>query len=111
MPFYMHQGRYTRDAVRNLISKPEDRAKAAAAHIKAMGGKQHQYFMCFGEYDFMAIAEYPSDEIAMACSMSVGAVGHVTDLKTTKLMTQAEAMKAMAAAGASASTIAGPKGK
>jgi len=28
MPFYMLQGCYTQDAVKNLVARPEDRAKA-----------------------------------------------------------------------------------
>jgi uncharacterized protein with GYD domain len=111
MPIYMLQGRYTQGAIKNLVSNPEDRTKAAAAMIKAAGGKLQQYYMSFGEYDFVALSEYPSDEAAMAAAMAAGSVGHVSDLKTTKLMTAAEAMKAMAAAGAAAKSMVPPKGK
>ena len=111
MPFYMVQGRYTQGAIKNLISSPEDRSKAATGVIKAAGGKLLQYYMSFGDYDFVALAEYPGDEAAMASAMAIGSVGHVTDLKTTKLMTAAEAMKAMATAGAAAKLLAAPKGK
>src|SRR6266478_393165 len=111
MPIYMLQGRYTANAIKNLISNPEDRSKAATALVKAVGGKLQQYFMSFGDYDFVALAEYPSDEAAMASSMAAGSVGHVSDLKTTKLMTPAEAMKAMATAGTAAPSISAPKGR
>jgi uncharacterized protein with GYD domain len=111
MPIYMLQGRYTQGAIKNLISNPEDRSKAAASVVKAAGGKLLQYFMSFGEYDFVALADYPSDEAAMASAMAAGSVGHLTDLKTTKLMTAAEAMKAMATAAAAAPSLAPPKGK
>jgi uncharacterized protein with GYD domain len=111
MAIYMYQGRYTQGAIRNLVGRPEDRSKAAAALIKAVGGKLLHFYMSFGDYDFVAIAEYPSDEAAMASSMAVGSVGHVSEAKTTKLMTTAEAMKAMAAAGAAAKAMAPPKGK
>jgi uncharacterized protein with GYD domain len=111
MPFYMVQGRYTQGAIKNLISNPEDRSKAAAAFMKAAGGKLHQYFMCFGDYDFMTVSEFPNDEAAVACSMAGGAAGHLCDLKTTKLMTPAEAMKAMALAATAAKSLPPPKGK
>ena len=111
MPFYMVQGRYTQGAIKNLISNPEDRSKAGAALMKAAGGKLHQYFMCFGDYDFLAISEFPNDEAAAASSMAAGSVGHISDLKTTKLMTPAEAMKAMATAGTAAKSLSPPKGK
>ena len=111
MPLYMLQGCYTQGAVKNLVARPEDRAKAGSALVKAIGGKLHQYFMSFGEYDFVALMEFPDDQGPAATSLALGAAGHVTNLKTTKLLTVAEAMKAMQAAGEAASSIAPPKGK
>src|SRR6202158_4763028 len=106
MAFFMLQGRYTQGAIKNLISKPEDRSKAAAA-----GGKLHQYYMSRGKYDFVAIMEFPNVEAATACSMAVAAGGHVSGMTTTKLLTPAEAMKAMALANTAAPALPLPKGK
>ena|SRR5689334_10889485 len=111
MPFYMVQGRYTQSAIKNLISNPEDRSKPSAALVKAAGGKLLQYFWCLGDYDFMAIVELPSDEAAVSISLAAGSVGHVTGLKTTRLMTAAESVKAMAAAKGVVKSIPAPKGK
>ena len=104
MPFYMIQGRYTQTAIKNLISNPEDRSKAA-------GGKLLQYYWCLGDHDFVAIAELPNDEAAVAMSMAAGSVGHISGMKTTRLMTSAEAMTAMAAAEGVAKSLPAPKGK
>jgi uncharacterized protein with GYD domain len=111
MPHYMLQGRYTHDAIKKLMAKPEDRSKAAAAIAKACGGKLHDYFMSLGKYDFMAVLEFPNDEAATACSMAVAAGGHVAGIATTKLMTPAEAMKSMAMANSAAPSLPLPKGK
>ncbi len=111
MAFFMLQGRYTQGAIKNLISKPEDRSKAAAAVAKAAGGKLHQYYMSLGKYDFVAIMEFPNVEAATACSMAVAAGGHVSGMTTTKLLTPGEAMKAMALAGSAAPSLPLPKGK
>jgi len=111
MGHYMLQGRYTSGAIKSLISKPEDRSKAAASVAKAAGGKLNQYFMSLGEYDFMAVIEFPNDEAATACSMAVAAGGHVSGMTTTKLLTPAEAMKAMSLAGSAAPSLPLPKGK
>ena len=35
----------------------------------------HQYFMSFGEYDFVAIVEMPDDQAAAAASMALGGGG------------------------------------
>ena len=111
MGFYMLQGCYTQPAMKNLVAKPENRTKAGGALIKALGGKMHQYFMSFGEYDFVAIVEMPDDQAAAAASMALGGAGHLSGVRTTKLMTGDEAMAAMAAAGAAATSLAVPKGK
>jgi uncharacterized protein with GYD domain len=109
MAFYMIQGGYTAEAIRNMLARPEDRSDAAGKLAKTLGGKIHSYYMSFGKHDFVAIAEFPDDEAAAACSMTVSSAGHISHLLTTKLMTPKEAMKAMARAGGT--SIATPKGK
>ncbi len=111
MGYYMLQGRYTADTIRKLVANPEDRSKAAAWSAKVNGGKCHNYFMSLGDYDFMALMEFPNDEAATATSMLVASAGHVSGMKTTKLLTGAEAAKAMAAAGKAFQTFPVPKGK
>lgn len=110
MPHFMFQGNYTREAIRALTSRPEDRSEPVGKLAKALGGKLRDYFMCFGAHDFVAIVELPDDEAAAAMSFSVSSAGHVDGLTTTKLITPAEAMKALGRAGGRA-TIKPPKGK
>jgi uncharacterized protein with GYD domain len=110
MPHYMFQGNYTGEAIRALTARPEDRSEAAGKLAKTLGGKLREYFMCFGEHDFVAIAELPDDEAAATMSFAVSSAGHVAGMTTTKLLTPAEAMKAMGRAGGKAS-IKPPKGK
>jgi uncharacterized protein with GYD domain len=111
MPFYMHQGRYTQGAIKNLVQNPEDRSEVVAAAIKAAGGTLHSWFMCFGDYDYVVMSEFPSDEAALAAALGTASVGHVADVKTTRLFTGTEAKKAMAAASAQAKSLTPPKGK
>lgn len=109
MSFYMIQGGYTSAAIKNMTAKPEDRSVAANKLVKSLGGKLHSYFMSFGKHDFVAIVDLPDDEAAAACSMAVAGAGHASHMLTTKLMTPAQAMKALAAAGGA--KISSPKGK
>jgi uncharacterized protein with GYD domain len=39
MPFYITQGRYTREAIKGMIVRPEDRADAVGRVIAKAGGK------------------------------------------------------------------------
>ncbi|MBJ3762613.1 GYD domain-containing protein [Maribius pontilimi] len=98
MPFYMFQGRYTAQALKALVDTSQDREKAARPLIEAVGGKLHQFFYCMGEDDVMVLIEAPDDTAMAACALAVGASGAMAGGKTTKLVTNADAMKAMAMA-------------
>ena len=98
MSYYLFQGRYTADAIRAMVTKPQDREAAARPLIEAVGGKLHHLFFCFGADDVVALIEAPNDEAMAACALAVGASGAMSGGSTTKLMTSADAMKAMAKA-------------
>lgn len=98
MPIFITQGRYTRDAIRGMIMKPEDRADAVSRLLSKAGGRLVGYYLTFGEYDFLAIAEAPSEMQMAAALLAVGSGGGVTDLRTTLAMTSVEAKGAFAAA-------------
>jgi hypothetical protein len=52
MPIYITQGRYTREAIKGMIVKPEDRAEAISRLIAKVGGRLIGFYLTFGEYDF-----------------------------------------------------------
>ena len=98
MTVYITQGRYPREAIEGMINKPEDRAVAVAALAKAVGGKLLDYYVTFGEYDFLAVFESgrgKSETDFMAAILAAAASGGVTDLKTTVAVRSKDAMKAM----------------
>jgi len=108
MPMYLFQGKFSPEAFKALIDRPHDRTEAARKVIEAAGGKLHQYFYAFGEYDVVVLMEYPDNAACAAASMAVAAGGAMSAGKTTVLMTSAEAQKAMAKANAAAKAYAPP---
>jgi uncharacterized protein with GYD domain len=98
MPIYITQGRYTRDAIKGMIVKPEDRADAVARLVSKIGGRLLGYYLTFGDYDFMVIAQAPNDVQMAAVLLAAGSGGGVTDLRTTVALTSVEAKGAFAAA-------------
>jgi uncharacterized protein with GYD domain len=98
MPIYITQGRYTREAVKGMIMRPEDRADAISRLLSKAGGRLLGYYVTFGEYDFLSIAELPNDIQAAAALLAAASGGGVTDLRTTVAMTSVEAQGAFAAA-------------
>lgn len=105
MPTYVTQGRYSRSAVRGMIVRPEDRADAVSRLFAKAGGRLIGYYMTFGEYDFLVIAEMPNETMMAATVLAASASGGVTDLKTTLAMTSVEAKGAFAAASDLAPTF------
>jgi len=98
MPIYITQGRYTRDAVKGMIVRPEDRAEAVSRLLSKACGRLIGLYFTFGEYDFMVIAEAPSETQIAAALLAAASGGGVTDLRTTLAMTSLEAKGAFAAA-------------
>ena len=98
MPIYITQGRYTRDAILGMLIKPEDRANEVSRLLGKVGGRLIGYYVTFGEYDFMSIAEVPDNTQMAAVLLAAGSGGGVTDLRTTVAMSSVEAKVAFAAA-------------
>lgn len=99
MPFYLFQGKYSVESMQAMVANPQDREAAARPLIEALGGTLHHFFYCMGDYDILALIEAPDDESMAAGALAVGASGAMTGGKTTKLMTGAAGMEAMAKAG------------
>ncbi len=104
MPIFITQGRYTADAVRGMIARPEDRAEAVSALFAKSGGRLIAYYMTFGEYDFLVISEGPMEGVASAV-IAAAASGGVTDMKTTLAMPSADMKGAFQAAGSVAAAF------
>ena len=98
MPIYITQGRYTREAVKGMIVRPEDRADAVGRAVAKAGGRLIGYYVTFGEYDFLSVVEMPSDVQMAAVLLAAASGGGVTDVRTTVAMTSVEAKGAFAAA-------------
>jgi uncharacterized protein with GYD domain len=99
MPIFITQGRYSRDAIKGMIAKPEDRAEEVTKLCQQAGGKLLSHYVTFGEYDWITIAEMPSHREMSAAVLAAAGGGGVTDMKTTVAMTTAEAKEIFAATG------------
>src|SRR5215212_3653803 len=90
MPTYITQGRYTREAIKGMTVKPEDRTEALSRHVARAGGRVIGYYLTFGEYDFLTIIEAPGETQMAAVLLAAGSGGGVTGLRTTLAMTSVE---------------------
>jgi uncharacterized protein with GYD domain len=100
MGIYITQGRFTAEAMKGMVAKPEDREVAVRKLIESNGAKLLAYYMTLGEYDFVIIAEGEGEEENVLAGLIVAAAGGgVTDLKTVQAFTTATAKKAFERAG------------
>jgi uncharacterized protein with GYD domain len=102
MPLYLVQCRYTPEAWKGFLAKPEDRTKLAKDVCAAYGGTLHHLYFAFGEYDLVELIEAPDNETMMAILMASASAGSLIDMKTTVLMEPSGAAQAMTKAGAEA---------
>jgi uncharacterized protein with GYD domain len=110
MPIYITQGRYTREAIKGMIVRPEDRADAVSRLLSKAGGRMIGLYFTFGEYDFLLISEAPSETQIAAALLAAANGGGVTNLRTSLAMTTIEAKGAFAAAGDLVRSYQGPGG-
>jgi len=102
MTIYISQGRYTDQAIKGMLQKPEDRTEPVRKLIEVAGGKMVSLYVTLGEYDFFIVSEWPGpvDATGVLSALIVAAAGGgVTGLKTTLAMTGSEAQEAMRKAG------------
>jgi uncharacterized protein with GYD domain len=95
MPHFMIRWQFTSTSAKALVGKPNDRTGAAKALVEGFGGKLVSYYLALGEYDGIAICEFPNNTAAVACSMSATATGGFSRFETTTLLTAQEAEAAM----------------
>ena len=99
MPLFLQQIAYSTQAWSALVSKPQNRLEAVRPAIEKLGGKIIGGWIAFGDYDVVAVADFPDNVSAAAIAMAFAAGGGAREIKTTPLMTFEEALKAMEKAG------------
>jgi uncharacterized protein with GYD domain len=95
MAFYLIQAAFTSSGADHVVQRPQHREEVLRKTCKALGGKLHQFFYSFGQYDVLLIAELPDNKAAAALSLSIEAGGAARMVHTTALLTTAEGMEAM----------------
>jgi uncharacterized protein with GYD domain len=102
MPIYISRGRFTADAVKGMLAKPENRQEAVAQLFKSVGGKLSAWYLTFGHHDWLAIGEFPDEKAAASAVLAAAAGGSLSDIETTIAMTAKDAVATFEAAGKAA---------
>lgn len=108
MAIFITQGRYTSDAVKGMIAKPEDRREAVEKLCAACGAKLKNFYVTTGEYDFMIITEGDDSTDAVVAGLVVAASGAVSHVTTTRAWAAGEFKRMAERAGEIAGTYKPP---
>ena len=81
MPTYIILANLTDQAIKAIKIAPR-RIDKAIRNFEEMGGKLVGFYSTMGEYDYVAIGEAPSDEVAMTFLLRLGSAG---DIRTKTL--------------------------
>ena len=91
---YMLQLKFSAEAVKALVAKPQNRKREARKAIKQMGGRLVDYYFTFGDWDAVLIFDLESDTQAFVVDLINGATG-VGNTKITVLHSMDDAVEAM----------------
>jgi len=75
MPTYVTLLRYTQKGIESIKDSPT-RLDAAKKMLTAAGGKLLGFYLTMGQYDAVAIAEFPDDEAVARSSLAGGSKGY-----------------------------------
>jgi len=95
MSHYLIRWRFTDGAAKSLVDTPQNRTAPARELIEGFDGQLLSYYFALGEYDGLAICEFPDTVSVAACSMKAAATGAFARFETMALLTATEAKEAM----------------
>jgi uncharacterized protein with GYD domain len=81
MPNYILLMKLTDQGIKGIKDAPS-RVEEGIKGFEKMGGKVTNFYTVMGEYDYVAVGEAPSDEVAMTFALALGSLGNV---RTTSL--------------------------
>jgi uncharacterized protein with GYD domain len=98
MPAYLAQVSYTSDAWRTQVGNPQNPLDRVRFVVENLGGQIETIYYAFGDYDIVAIIQFPDNQSAAALSLAAQAGGAIKAYKTTPLMSIDEGLGAMSKA-------------
>jgi uncharacterized protein with GYD domain len=77
MPTYVSLVKFTQQGLQTMKDKGIERAEMVKKNAKTLGGKLVQAYYCLGEYDVIAIWEFPDNKTAMQAAVLNASLGHI----------------------------------
>ena len=84
MPMYVTLGKYTAEAMKN-IHEVSERLRQNTQLIEAKGGKLIAFYGLMGEWDILAITEFPDEKSAVSTLLTIGKAGRLSTRTMTAI--------------------------
>jgi len=81
MPTYVSLVKFTQHGLTTMKDRGIQRADMVKKHARMLGGKLKEAYYCLGEYDVVAIWEFPNNQAAMKAALLNAGMGHI-EIKT-----------------------------
>ena len=107
MAHYLITGSYTSEAWAAQIKDPQNRFELVKPLFESQGGSIESAYFAFGDYDIVAIAQFPDNISAASIAIAVAAGGGLSNVKTVPLMSIEDGLEALKRAGGVSYTPAG----
>ena len=76
MPIYVSLFHWTEQGIKNY-KDTASRAQDFSTLVQSVGGRVRELLWTVGEYDIVAVVEFPDDETGTACLLQLGSLGNV----------------------------------
>lgn len=77
MSLYVSLVKFTPEGLTTMKEKGVDRAEMVKKNVESLGGKLLQAYYCLGEYDAVAILDFPDNRSAIQAALLNASMGHM----------------------------------
>jgi uncharacterized protein with GYD domain len=77
MPVYVSLVKFTRDGIMTMKDQGISRSDTVQQNVEQLGGKLIDAYYCLGQYDVVAILEFPDNKTAMKAAVKNASLGHI----------------------------------
>ncbi len=77
MPIYVSLVKFSTEGVMTMKDQGVSRSDTVQRNIESLGGRLLDAFYCLGEYDVVAILEFPDNKTAMKAALLNSSMGHM----------------------------------
>lgn len=77
MPIYVSLVNFTHEGLKTMKTKGVSRSDMVKKNVESLGGKLVHAYYCLGEYDVVAILDFPNNRAAMKAGVLNASMGHI----------------------------------